>query len=208
MSHAGETADRLNFVEQHRREDLADSGDRSQQESSLRVVCFGLAEHFQLQSLQERIVMTDHLQVGFDVVAGALFGEAIQDVSVGGIPQTFLEGIQVDLVVDQLHVRQQFAASADQKRTASEQVARRSHLARIDVAQREGATSHQAGDLLAVDPVVLVLPSVNRFHVERVAEYKVQTFVPTEIRDPVPGKHRAPTAGWSPHRRPILRGTG
>ena len=50
--------------------------------------------------------MPDHLQVGFHVVAGALFGEAIQHVSVGGVLQTFLEWIEVVLMIDKLHVRE------------------------------------------------------------------------------------------------------
>ena len=44
-------------------------------------------------------------------------------------------------------------------------------------------------NLLAVDPIVLVLPSVNGFHVERVAENKVKTFIQTEISEPILGKH-------------------
>ncbi len=64
--------------------------------------------------------MSDHLQIGFDVVASAVFSEAIQHVSVGSILQTFLEWIEVVLMIDELHVREQFAASSHQKRSASE----------------------------------------------------------------------------------------
>jgi len=85
MSHAGEAVDVVNFVEQHVREDLADSGDRPQQEPSLRIMHLGLPQNVQLQSLQQRVVMPDRFQVCLDVVPGALFGEAVEHVAVGGV---------------------------------------------------------------------------------------------------------------------------
>ena len=102
----------LSKHQRHVRKDLADSRDRSQQEPGLRVVDLGLAEYLQLQPLPERVVMSDHLQVGCDVVPGARFGEAVQHVPIASVLQPFLEWIEVVLVVDQLHMREEFAASA------------------------------------------------------------------------------------------------
>ena len=109
------------------------------------------------------------------------------------LPQTLFEGIQVVLMVNKLHMLQEFAAASHRKCPASEQIAGGPHFARVDVAQGKRAASHQAGDLLAVDPVVLTLPSVNGFHAKGLAEHKVEPFVQAQIGQPVPGKHALDT---------------
>ena len=92
-------------------------------------------------------------------------------------------------MIDELHVGEQFATASHQEGSASEQIARSPHFARVDVAERKRAAPHQAGDLFAVDPIVLVLAAVDGFHVQGVAEDEVETFVQTEIGQPVPGEH-------------------
>ena len=115
--------------------------------------------------------------------------EAIKHVAVAGVLQHLLEGIEIVLLVDQLHVRQEFASTSHQKRSASEQVPSSSHFAWIDIAHWKRAATHESSDLFAVDLVVFLLASVNGSHVERVAENELDAFVPTKIGEPVPGKH-------------------
>ena len=110
--------------------------------------------------------MADHLQVGLDVLTRTVLLEAIEHITVAGVLQHFLEGIVVVLLVDLLHVSQEFTAAAHQKCAAPEQVAGGTHLARIDIAQRECAATHEASNLLAVDLVILLLAAVNGFHVQ------------------------------------------
>jgi hypothetical protein len=50
-------------------------------------------------------------------------------------------------------------------------------------------TSEQGSDLKGVDPIVFGFSSVNRFHVEGMAENKGDVLLDTEIGDPVPGEH-------------------
>ena len=93
------------------------------------------------------------------------------------------------MLVDQLHVRQELATASHQKHPASDQVASGSHLARIDVAHRKRAATHESSNLLAVDLVILLLASVNGFHVQGVAEHELDVLIQAKIRQPVPGEH-------------------
>ena len=44
-------------------------------------------------------------------------------------------------------------------------------------------------------------------HVERMPQHELDLFLLAKVGQPVPGKHRAPTEGWSRRRRPDRCGT-
>lgn len=101
-------------------------------EAGLGIVPPGLPQQVGLQLFQELIVVTDHLQVGFDTLSGGNVLEAIEHVTVAGVLQHSLEGIEVVLLGDHLDVRQELAAASHQKGSSSEQIPRGPHLARIE----------------------------------------------------------------------------
>ena len=163
MADAGEAVDSVDFVQQHVGEDLADSGDGPQEEPGLGIVGLSFAEHLQLKPLQERVVMPDHLKVRRHVVSGALFGEAMQDVAIGRVSQRFLEGIEVVLVIDQLHVSEQFAPPSHQEGSASEQIAGATHFLGIDVAGGEVPASQEHGQFLGIDSIAFGFAALDGF---------------------------------------------
>ena len=100
-------------------------------------------------------------------------------------------GRQRDVVLAEgvVPVSQQFASATDQEAATAQQVTRRPHLAGIDVAHREGSAAQQSGDLFAVDLVVFGLATVDRSHVQGVAEHEGDLLLDAQIREPVPGEH-------------------
>src|SRR3990172_5782954 len=63
------------------------------------------------------------------------------------------------------------------------------HPCGIDIRLRNHPASEQGSDLEGVDLIVFGFSSVNRFHVEGMAENEGDIFLGTEIGDPVPGEH-------------------
>jgi hypothetical protein len=78
-------------------------------------------------------------------------------------------------------VGQELTAASHQKHSASDQVAGGAHLTWVDIAQRKGSATHESGDLLAVELVVLILPSMNGLHVQSVAEQKLDLLIQAEV---------------------------
>src|SRR4051812_15999265 len=63
------------------------------------------------------------------------------------------------------------------------------HAPGVDVGERKGAATQEAGDLGGVDLVVLGLAAVDGFHVEGVAEHDGDLLLLAEVGQPVPGEH-------------------
>jgi len=69
-----------------------------------------------------------------------------------------------------------------------EEVAGGPHRRGIDIGLREHAPTEQHGDFLGVDLVVFGLATMDRFHIQGVAQDKRQPFLCTQVSEPVPRK--------------------
>jgi hypothetical protein len=149
----------------------------------------GLPHEVLLELRQELVVVVYRREVGLDAESHTRLLKTIEHVAIAGILQHLLERIVIELLVSQLHVSQQLAAASDKKHSASDQVAGGAHLTWVDIAQRKGSATHQPSDLLAVELVVLLLPSMNGLHVQSVAEDERDLLHQAEVSQPVPGEH-------------------
>src|SRR5215510_8125841 len=73
--------------------------------------------------------------------------------------------------------------------TAAKQVASGTHLGGIDIGLWEHTTAQQCRNLLRIDLVVFGLPAMDGLHIEGMPKDERDTFVGTEVGEPVPGEH-------------------
>jgi len=145
---------------------------------------------FLLKDFDDIVVGIDHCKIKLHDLSHLRIREVLIDtdpVALKGNPAADLWQIVLDCRI--VHMSQEIGPSTDQKTPAAEQIAGRPHLGRIDISHREHAAAQQAGNLLGVDLVVLHLATMHSFHVQGMAEDKLNTFATAEIGKPVPGEH-------------------
>ena len=81
-----------------------------------------------------------------------------------------------------LDMGHQLTSVTDQAKPSSEQVSSRTPFGGVDVGVRKHPSSKDSGDFIGVDTIVLRFSSVNGFHVQRVAEDKMDLFLSTQVR--------------------------
>ena len=91
-----------------------------------------------------------------------------------------------------------------QMHAAAEQVTGSAHVGGIDIGLREHAAAQQRRNLLRIDLVVFGLTAMDSLHIEGMTEDERDTFVGTEVGEPVPGAHTLDR-----HDNPLsIRGNG
>ena len=108
----------------------------------------------------------------------------------GPVGEFLFERCQIVLILRKLNVSEEFRAHPDQTRTAAKQIARGTHGFWVGVGLREHAASQENRNLLRVDAVVLGLPAVDGFHVERVAQNELDAFILAQVRGASTSKRR------------------
>src|SRR5262249_36997071 len=204
---ARETVDVVDLVKQDEGEDRADAGDGPQPMVGLHVVHLGGPRQVQLQLGDLPVQAVDDRQVPAVAAADACFGDAGRDVHLGSVPgegELLGQRRQVVLGVEDLEVRHQPGALADQEGAAAQQVAGLAHPLGVDVGQGEVAAAQQAGDLVGGDLVVLGLGAVGQSHVQGVADDQPDLLQRAAVGQPVPGEH----AFAADHQVRAVRGDG
>src|SRR5215218_3480789 len=185
----GEAAEVVNLVEQGQRENLSDARDGAQEEEVPVVVLADLVKQVELHVTDDLIVAVEQSDVGGDGHLDGVVVEVFDDgASILGLVGALLEDRQVVLRVGVLDVGQQLATLPGEEQAPAQQVAGGAHLAGIDIGVGEIAAPQQRGDLVGVEPVVLRLAAVDRFHVESMAEDKGDPLFAAQVGDPVPAE--------------------
>ncbi len=135
--------------------------------------------------LQMRIA---DLRAGVSVVLAVGLLGAFHQPAVGDEVLDAGEGRQGVLAGGVLDVGEQLGALAHEVAAPAQPVPRRAHLSRVDIRHRQHPPAHEHRDLVGVDPVVLGLAPVDRFHVQRVTEDEGNPLASAEVGEPVSGK--------------------
>jgi hypothetical protein len=184
-----ESFDLENLVENGHGEDFSDAGNGAKPEEVLGVMDLGFSGEEELKIHDEQIVVTGELDVGGDALENGRVRELLGDaLSVAPIVDASLRGRKVVLVVGVLNVSEEMASLAHQGEPAAQEIPSRAHLGRVDIGLREHSSPKQRCDLERIDAVVFCFASVNRLHVQSVAENEVDALSRAKVGKPVPGE--------------------
>jgi len=129
------------------------------------------------------------LDINLDAAAGRWIGEPLGDSDPMDLVGDFLPELgQVILTIGVLDVAQEISPFVNQVGPPSHEVSGGSHLWWIDVGHGQHAAAQQCCDLHRVDAVVLDFASVDRFHIEGMAQDEGDLLFLAEISQPVPGE--------------------
>src|SRR6266853_1676531 len=84
---------------------------------------------------------------------------------------------------------QQFRTLPDQEDALAQQRAHGTHVGRVNVSRGYAVGAQQMSELLGVDPVVLVLATVNEMDVKSVGQNKSQAGSLAGVGEPIPAEH-------------------
>lgn len=181
--------DVLDFVKDHQRQYRADTGHGPQSEIGARIMALGMADDIGLQCLDLILHAVHEMDIRLYILTHAAVVKAFgQLVAIGAPFKLLVDAGEVVLEIGELDMCLQFGTPVDKVIASPQQVPGRTHLAGIDVGQGEGSTPDQLGDLLGIDLVVLGLSAMDRFHVERMAQYERDVLGLAEIGQPIPGE--------------------
>src|SRR6266853_3072621 len=90
---------------------------------------------------------------------------------------------------------QQFRTLPDQEDALAQQRAHGTHVGRVNVSRGYAVGAQQMSELLGVDPVVLVLATVNEMDVKSVGQNKSQAGGLAGVGEPIPAEHAFTTHG-------------
>ena len=134
--------------------------------------------------------MVDQLQVALHTAADTLVLKLLGHAgAVGGEREFFAPGFEIVLAERVLNVDDDLGPAAHQVHAATQQVAGAPHAGRIDVRLRQHAAAQQRRNLVAVEFIVLGLPSMKGSHIQRMPQHEVDPFVGAQVGQPVPGEH-------------------
>ena len=190
LSDRGKPLNVVDLVEDGQGEHLPDARDGSQKMEELLVMSLGLSDYVELEGSDGLGVELDEGEVGVDGPGDAGVIETIGGIdAVLPVHEGTGEGWQVALSVEHLNVSEEFGPLSHEVEPPAEEIACGAHVARIDVGLGDHAATQKYGDLMGVNPVVLCLSAVDRFHVKGVTEDEGDGFGGAEIGEPVPGEH-------------------
>jgi hypothetical protein len=150
---------------------------------------FSSAAYVEFELSDELTVDFDEDQIGLYALSDRGIGEMLGDsfpVALTG--QVSFEGWEVILAVGILDMAQELSSFAYHESAPAQEISGRSHFGGIDIGLGDHATTQKSSDLSSVDLVVFGLSPMYGFHVEGVSENEGDTFVGTEIGEPVPGE--------------------
>jgi len=91
-------------------------------------------------------------------------------------------------MVADLDVLEQFRSLLHQTAAPAQEVASGSHLGRVGIGLGEQVRTQQTCDLARIELVVLLLATVDRPHVQRMAQHEAKLLLLTQVSEPVPGE--------------------
>ena len=188
--HTWEPGDVVDLVEEHETQDLPHSGDGLEDVVAVGIINPGVAGQVELDLFEVLIVDVDQAEVGFDALFNAVVGEALTKIfPVGRVPEGSVDIGQVVLGVGVLDVGEQLGSLAHKEVAPTQQIAGGAHCLGVDVGKGHVPSAQEVGDLVGVDAIVFRLASVDRLHIEGMAQHEGQALPGAQIRDPVPGEH-------------------
>jgi hypothetical protein len=151
------------------------------------------------------IVVGNERQITCNTLVDGGIGKALgTPLAVGFVGDLFANGRQVILAVGILHVREELGPFVCQMQAAPKQGTGGAHVGGRDIGLREHAATEQGGNLWRIDLVVFGLAAMDSLHREGMTEDERDTFVGTEVGEPVPGEHTLDR-----HDNPLsIRGNG
>jgi hypothetical protein len=184
-----EAAQVVNLVEQGQREDLSNAWNGAQEEELPVVVLTDLMDQVELHVPDDLVVAVEQSDVRGNGHLDDIVVEVLDDgTSVLGLIGPLVQGRQVVLGVGVLDVGQQLAALPGEEQASTQEVSGGPHLSGVDIGVGEIAAPQQGRDLVRVEPIILGLAAVDRFHVESMAEDKGDALFTAEVGDPIPAE--------------------
>jgi len=110
-------------------------------------------------------------------------------LAVGLIGDFLFELREVVLAVGVLDVSEQLSPFSHEVVSSAQEIPGWAHLLGVDISHGDHASPEQCGDFLGVDSVVFAFAAVDGFHIQSMAQDKRDSFLGTEISQPVPDEH-------------------
>jgi hypothetical protein len=168
--HPWEAVDLMDFIPQHKGQDLADTRDRAQPIAGLCPVRRGGLDEIQLQAGQQAIVGGDqrevHCEARLDGRLGKPFGHT---GSVGLVRELLMDLRPIVLTVGMGNMGQELSPFAHEMSPAPKPVAHGPHLGGINVGLGQHSAPPEHRDLVGIDLLILRLAPMDGLHGEGMA---------------------------------------
>jgi hypothetical protein len=187
--HAREAGDVLNLLQTHQRQNLPDAGHGLSAGEGLDLVRLSCTGDLEFPLAQQLVIVSAEGHLHRDRLAHAGLGEVLlHPFAVGFGGQLLADHREVVLAVGILHVGSEVGALAHQVTATAQQVPGGAQLSGIGRGWGQHPAAQQDRNLARINFIVLGFAPVDGFHREGMAQDKGTPFLPTEIRQPLPGE--------------------